>query len=184
MLVASIDENDPLQLADFEARQRLKVFEDRLIDILLMFDATYDTITSLLSRYQEFCIGCDSTWRDGGKMEPDFIVSALQERQKDVHSSRNKVKNLHKKVEGTTSLVSKVLSGIICFALRCIFQLSSLLDHGNGSSLKQLAEEAKKENITMRRLTEKSTKDAAAVKVLTIITLIYLPATVVSVGKS
>ena len=33
----------------------------------------------------------------------------------------------------------------------------------------------------MRKLTEKSTKDAAAVKVLTMITLIYLPATVVSV---
>ena len=36
----------------------------------------------------------------------------------------------------------------------------------------------------MRQLTEKSTKDAAAVKVLTIITLIYLPATVVSVRNS
>lgn len=34
----------------------------------------------------------------------------------------------------------------------------------------------------MRELTEKGTKDAAAVKVLTIITLIYLPATVVSVS--
>jgi len=34
----------------------------------------------------------------------------------------------------------------------------------------------------MRRLTEKSTKDAAAVKVLTIITLVYLPTTVVSVS--
>ena len=36
----------------------------------------------------------------------------------------------------------------------------------------------------MRKLTEKSTKDAAAVKVLTMITLIYLPATVVSVCQS
>lgn len=35
----------------------------------------------------------------------------------------------------------------------------------------------------MRKLTEKSTQDAAAVKVLTMITLIYLPATVVSVSK-
>jgi hypothetical protein len=34
----------------------------------------------------------------------------------------------------------------------------------------------------MRRLTEKATQDAAAVKVLTIMTLVYLPATVVSVG--
>ena len=34
----------------------------------------------------------------------------------------------------------------------------------------------------MRKLTEKSTQDAAAVKVLTMITLVYLPATVVSVS--
>jgi hypothetical protein len=34
----------------------------------------------------------------------------------------------------------------------------------------------------MRHLTEKATRDAAAVKVLTVITLIYLPATVVSVS--
>ena len=116
MLVASINEKGPLRLADFEARQRLKDFEDRLIDILLIFDATYDTITSLLSRYQDFCIGCDSTWHDGDNMEPDFIVTALQERQKDVHSSRNKVKTLHKKVEGTTNLVSKALgnSSLLC----------------------------------------------------------------------
>ena len=35
----------------------------------------------------------------------------------------------------------------------------------------------------MRKLTEKSAQDAAAVKVLTMITLIYLPATVVSVSR-
>ena len=63
-------------------------------------------------------------------------------------------------------------------------QLSSLLDLGNGYSLKELAEEARKENSAIRKLTEKSTKDAAAVKVLTMITLIYLPATVVSVCPS
>ena len=50
--------------------------------------------------------------------------------------------------------------------------------------MKDLAEEARLENTTMRKLTEKSTNDAAAVKVLTMITLIYLPATVVSVGQS
>lgn len=106
MLVASVDGKDPLRLADFEERQRLKDFEDRLIDILLIFDATHDTITSLLDRYQEFRIGCDSTWDDGDRTEPDFIVCALQERRQDVYSSRNKVKTLHTKVQGTTNLVS------------------------------------------------------------------------------
>lgn len=107
MLVASIDEKDPLRLADFEERQRLKDFEDRLIDILLIFDATRDTITSILDRYRELCIGFDSSSDAGDSTESDFIVYALQERQKDVDSSRNKVKTLLKKVQGTTNLVSK-----------------------------------------------------------------------------
>ncbi len=70
---------------------------------------------------------------------------------------------------------------------KCSFeshQSSSILDLGNGQSLKQLAEETRKENVTMRKLTEKSTQDAAAVKVLTIITLIYLPTTVVLVSNT
>ena len=105
--MASIDEKDPLRVADFEERQSLKDFEDRLIDILLIFDTTRDTITSLLDRYQEFCIDCDSTSDGGDRMGSDFIFSALHDRQKDVLSNRNKVETLHKKVQGTINLVSK-----------------------------------------------------------------------------
>ncbi len=72
------------------------------------------------------------------------------------------------------------MSSVYSFALR---QSSSILDLGNGQSLKLLAEETRKENVTMRKLTEKSTQDAAAIKVLTIITLIYLPTTVVLVSN-
>jgi hypothetical protein len=36
----------------------------------------------------------------------------------------------------------------------------------------------------MRQLTEKSTKDAAAVKAITVITILYLPTTVVAVSKT
>ena len=62
--------------------------------------------------------------------------------------------------------------------------MSSLLDLENGYALKELAEESSKDNDAMRMLTEKATQDAAAVKVLTVITLIYLPASAVSVGLS
>lgn len=61
-------------------------------------------------------------------------------------------------------------------------QLSSALDLENGHSLKTLAEESREESKTMRALTEKATSDATAVKVLTIITLTYLPATAVLVS--
>jgi hypothetical protein len=62
--------------------------------------------------------------------------------------------------------------------------VASLLDLGNGHSLKVLAEQARVENITMRELTEKGFRDGVAIKVLTIVTLVYLPATVVSVSGS
>ena len=63
-----------------------------------------------------------------------------------------------------------------------VVQVSSLLDLGNGHSLKTLAEESKAENATMRSLTLKGFQDGVAIKVLTIVTLVYLPATVVSVS--
>lgn len=61
-------------------------------------------------------------------------------------------------------------------------QLSGMLELGNGVSLKLLAEEARNENTSMRKLAEKSAQDATAVKVLTIITLIFLPSSVIAVS--
>lgn len=59
--------------------------------------------------------------------------------------------------------------------------MSSLLDLENGHALRTLAEESRAENAGMRLLTEKATRDAAAVKVLTVIMLIYLPSSAVAV---
>jgi hypothetical protein len=53
---------------------------------------------------------------------------------------------------------------------------------GNGRSLEDLGKEAREENCQIHELAKKSTQDAAAVKVLTIMMLVYLPATVVSVS--
>src|SRR6201999_1284049 len=65
--------------------------------------------------------------------------------------------------------------------------LSNFLDLNSGFSLQNLAKESSKENEEMRKLNERmhilaerSAQDAAAVKVLTILTLVYLPVTVVS----
>lgn len=44
-----------------------------------------------------------------------------------------------------------------------------------------LALEAQRENQAMQALTVKGTRDAAAVKVLTVVTLVYLPTTAVLV---
>ena len=61
-------------------------------------------------------------------------------------------------------------------------QVANILQLDNGNALQLLAIEARNENKIMQSLTEKATGDAAAVKVLTVITLIYLPTTAVLVG--
>ena len=57
---------------------------------------------------------------------------------------------------------------------------SSVLELENGSALRKLAEGARQEGVVMKDLAQKSTEDAAAVKVITVITLIYLPLSVVA----
>ena len=168
-----------MRLLDFQERQLLKDLEDELLDILLVFDSLYNTIQALLRHYNQFCLASEVESKNDAF---DYISDALSEKSEDVVLNRKKIQSLHTKVKGTIELVSSGLSCVGDPQVTTWTQLSNLLDLGNGFSLKQLAEEAKNENTTIRKLAEKSTGDAAAVKVLTIITLIYLPATVVSVS--
>jgi hypothetical protein len=69
-------------------------------------------------------------------------------------------------------------------------QISSLLERMNGYSpeqqmlaLQNLEREAQEENAIMHELARKGRRDSASVRILTIITLIYLPCTVVSVSR-
>jgi len=58
--------------------------------------------------------------------------------------------------------------------------LSDLLNYENAVALKAIAHESHEENRSMIQLTGRSTKDAATVKVLTIISLVYLPTSIVT----
>lgn len=94
-------------MIDVEGRQRLKDFEDQLTDITLVLDSTHDTIVSLLEKYQHFCRDYCTMAEDASRRDFDPIDCALQEKQRDVRSSRQKVETLHTKVKGTTDLVSQ-----------------------------------------------------------------------------
>ena len=184
MLVASIEVGDPMQPVDIEERQKLKDLEDQIIDIMTVLESTKDNIVCLIEKYnqcrRDFGRGVDTS-DDAGFDPIDF---ALRDKRRDVVSNRKKVETLHIKIKSTIELVSRNISVQFQLSLSDSghSKLSSLLNLGNGHALELLAEEARRENINIRRLTEKGTRDAAAVKVLTIITLIYLPATVVSVS--
>ena len=182
VMVASIDADSPLQLLDKEERQELKAFQDQVIDILVVLDSTMDTITFMIEKYEQFCHDIKTSSADLADNQPDPILLALRENQQVSDISKKKVEASNTKVQGTISLVRPYEFYNLIATTNSMIKLSDLLNLGSGSSLQRLAEEARKENIAMRGLTEKGTRDAAAVKVLTVITLVYLPATVVSVS--
>jgi hypothetical protein len=88
-------------------------------------------------------------------------------------------------------LIFSVAGVDFTFNAHPVSQISSLLEHMNGHSLDQqmallndLQQQGREENTIMRELAEKGSREAASVNILTIITLIYLPCTVVSVSES
>lgn len=104
MLVASIDEKN----LSFDERQILKDSEDRLINNLLILHSTLETITSLVSVYNQFRRDCGTGEEDGCADKIDLIEMALQEQHREVGSYRRQMETLRMKVQGSIHLV-KVL---------------------------------------------------------------------------
>lgn len=88
-----------------EERQRLKEFEDQILDVILVLDATNDTILSLLDSYRLFRHD-SSVGEEPGDDVHDAIDFALQEKLRVVSSSKKKVETLHAKLRSTIELVS------------------------------------------------------------------------------
>ena len=107
--MASINEEDSLQVVNVEERQRLKDFEDRIIDIILVLDSTYDTVLSLCDRYNQYRQDVGDKAEGFGDNGFDYLDFALQEKQRDVESNRRKVQTLRTKVQSTTELVRRYL---------------------------------------------------------------------------
>ncbi|KAI9801453.1 MAG: hypothetical protein M1833_002685 [Piccolia ochrophora] len=134
---------------DFADRQRLKQLDDRVVDILVMHDATLDTVSNLLGQCSDLDCGSSA------------FTQALSEQLRELELNKHKAEALYKKLEATARL------------------LSDLLDYELAFSLKGLVDESRKDNVIMRDLTAKATKDAGAMKVITVITIVFLPASVV-----
>lgn len=156
----SPDDQGPISLSDATIGD-ITLLDEKLLNALLVARAQLDTIQSLRM----------TASNHAGTLQPDpkFTQCVLQEQLSDLELYIVQLNALRTKLSSASTL------------------LSSFLDLGSGLALQNLARESRQENEEMRRLsermhelTEKATKDAAAVKVLTILTLIYLPATVVS----
>lgn len=159
----SSSDEGPSDLFNANRRQHLIYLEEKVSTALLVARATVETIEEL-SRNINMAHDNNYTSRDCA-----IITAGLTEQRRTLVSTILRLETMKAKLKASTSL------------------LSSLLEQNSGHALEVLGQESRKENAEMRelsermhKLTEKATQDAAAVKVLTIMTLIYLPATVVS----
>ncbi|KAH8651810.1 hypothetical protein BGZ60DRAFT_420312 [Tricladium varicosporioides] len=168
-LAAVQNEDDKLSpLTDFAVnfvdRQRLKMIEDKVLDLVIVFESLYNTLSKLRDQCRSHCLG--SQCRD---CTCYLTNEELEEQMHEAQVNLKKVDILHKRAQGTAQLLSDLLD-----------YENAQIAHLNEKALNGLVRETKEENSRMRVLTERSTADAAAVKILTIITLIYLPVTVVA----
>ena len=165
LLGASPDDQGPIGMADCGERQALMILDDKLQNAAIAIKSTIENVKAHLD--------CHGSVREGAPKDEErtgcFVIPGFMEQLRELDMLTLRVDALRARLQGITSLVS------------------SFLELNNGFALQSLAKESRKENEEMRKLsermhglTEKATQDAAAVKVLTILTLIYLPATVVS----
>ncbi|KAF4544499.1 CMGC/CDK protein kinase [Lasiodiplodia theobromae] len=147
---------------DVDDRQSLKVIEDAAIDLQIILS----TLRSTIEGIHRYCQKCCKMSRHSGDCACAAALDEFDGYIREVELCAERASILKERIVSTTQL------------------LSDLLHYEDQKSLKDLTKQSQEENRMMRSLTEKSTKDAEAVKVLTIIGLVYLPTTFVAVSQT
>jgi hypothetical protein len=143
----------------FADRQRLKTLEDQILNLNIMLQSTVQTVTSLISHYSA------ATSFQAGSDEQQSTLNILTEASNQANMYLTKVSIVRKQVKGASTL------------------LTDILTYDNAVVLKVLAEEARIDNVAMVQLSEQAAEDSRAIRIITIITVVFLPATVVSVSS-
>lgn len=102
-MLAEVGRGPLAGIIDFEInfvdRQQLKQMEDKVLDVMIIFDSTLDTITNLLEQYKAWC----ATRSVIG--DYDNIANGFQEQCREISLNRKKIETLHQRLKGTASLV-------------------------------------------------------------------------------
>jgi len=164
-LGASPDDQGPIDMAGCGESQALMILDNKLQNAAIAISSTMENVKAH--------VDCHRTVQKGVPKDEDstefLVIPTFMEQLQELTILAMRVEALRVRLQGITNLVSNFLA------------------LNNGFALQSLAKESRMENQEMRKLsermhalTEKSTQDAVAIKVLTILTLIYLPTTVVS----
>ena len=162
VLGATPDDSGPMNMSNAGERQSLMILDEKVQNALSAIRHTKELLEAVIEEYQAM-----QRAQTGLAIADILTIFKNLLRETDVLVLR--LQALQTRLQGVSNIVS------------------SFLELSSGFALQQLTRESRRENEAMRQLsermhhlTEKATRDAAAVKVLTIMTMIYLPATVVS----
>jgi hypothetical protein len=162
VLGAMPDDSGPMNMSNAGERQSLMILDEKIQNALSALRHTEQLLEAMSDEYAKL-----ST--QGEDFISEEVLATFREMLRETTILVLRLEALQTRLQGVASIVSSFLELSSGFALR---QLTLESRHEN-EAMRQLSER-------MHRLTEKATQDAAAVKVLTIMTMIYLPATVVS----
>ncbi|PLB50949.1 hypothetical protein P170DRAFT_354283 [Aspergillus steynii IBT 23096] len=162
VLVSDIDSKKIYFSAD--DRQRLKQLEDYITDLIVILQTMNDTVSRIGKSCQRYCeVGCQDT------CSCRYMVEEFEACAAEIQIYLQRAEVLKARVRSTEQLVVLIRR-----------QLSDLLGYEETRALKRLAQISHDESHNITELTKQSVKDAAAVKMLTIVGLVYLPTTIVA----
>ncbi|KAH7359966.1 hypothetical protein BKA66DRAFT_573713 [Pyrenochaeta sp. MPI-SDFR-AT-0127] len=159
---------------DVDDHQNIKQVEDEVSDLMLCLDSTLDTVSTFEEMYTQFRFHRDESYsikgsQFGSGYGSDAVIFALREKTKELIYTRKKAEALLSRVQNTRTLISSLMER----------QSGHNIDQ-QIAALHKLERQGQDDNIIMRQLAEKSSHDSSSVRILTIITMIYLPCTIVS----
>jgi hypothetical protein len=162
--------------------QRLKQLGDQIIDTTVALTSTKSAVGHLIDDYTLHVVKTEKV-QDSAYIDicEDDIIYQLTEYLRELEWLLQQTQGLNQKLNETRQLVQIPALYLLVVELTRWQQVSSLIAQGSASSLEHLGIEARKENSQMHELSKKTTQDAAAVKILSIMAMVYLPSTFVSV---
>ncbi|PKY07200.1 hypothetical protein P168DRAFT_90161 [Aspergillus campestris IBT 28561] len=147
-------------------RQRLKQLEDYITDMMVILQTMADTIARIRTSCQRHCqMSCG----DSSSCSCSYTIDEFEEYATEAQLYLNRAKVLKARVKSTAQLLSDLLGYEESRNLKQLAQASH-----------QLAQASHDESHYLMELQKKSVQDAAAVKMLTIIGLVFLPSTIVA----
>ncbi|PVH91563.1 hypothetical protein DM02DRAFT_704425, partial [Periconia macrospinosa] len=145
--------------------QKLKGIEDRVLDAILSLESTTHTLMALTTMFHRLYPS-----KQGPSDERlEMIALALNDKLEETKYTQKRAEAVLSKICNTRALITVILQLRNGNDMNCQIEM-----------LQNLEKQGQHENAAMRDLARKASQESTSVKILSVITLIWLPFTVVS----